>query len=391
MDIDGNNTSPPRSPDRSPAGELSAAGRPVRTKRPTWKILQNLPQPPVPCPAPAPPPDVEVEPNHDSDSDTTPFVWQGIRTALNSFGLFREYPSVPTYNPDATLSSNNTQFTNPRNVPTTESAAPIPDENSSSSYSFRNTTIGGLVSWLWTGSATKSIEEMEKLVEFMQSDDFKKEDLMGFNIRKETAQFDASLAPDADNPLAAKDGWEEDPVDIEVPDGKSHEDDPNFTRNIYSVPGLFHRSLVEVIRTAITDAGARCFHYTPFKQFWQPDPDSPPQRVYDEIYSSDAMIEEHVKLQGQPPEPGCTLERVILAMMVWSDSTHLANFGSASLWPIYLFFGNQSKWLRGKPRAGACHHVAYMPKVSLQVLSTNTLFSKYFPSFRMRSTIMSKT
>ncbi|KAJ6457005.1 hypothetical protein C8R47DRAFT_1248481 [Mycena vitilis] len=44
-------------------------------------------------------------------------------------------------------------------------------------------------------------------------------------------------------------------------------------------------------------------------------------------------------------------------------ATHLANFGTASLWPLYLFFGNQSKWVRGKPRAGACHHIAYMPKL----------------------------
>jgi hypothetical protein len=50
--------------------------------------------------------------------------------------------------------------------------------------------------------------------------------------------------------------------------------------------------------------------------------------------------------------------------MFWSDSTHLANFGTASLWPLYLFFGNLSKWVRSKPRAGACHHVAYLPKVS---------------------------
>ena len=93
-------------------------------------------------------------------------------------------------------------------------------------------------------------------------------------------------------------------------------------------------------------------------------PESVPQRVYDELYSSDAMIEAHMKLQQQPPELGCTLERVIASLMLWSDSTHLANFGTASLWPLYLFFGNQSKWVRGKPKTASCHHVAYIPKVS---------------------------
>ena len=50
--------------------------------------------------------------------------------------------------------------------------------------------------------------------------------------------------------------------------------------------------------------------------------------------------------------------------MYWSDSTHLANFGTAALWPLYIFFGNQSKWLRGKPRTASCHHAAYIPKAS---------------------------
>jgi hypothetical protein len=51
--------------------------------------------------------------------------------------------------------------------------------------------------------------------------------------------------------------------------------------------------------------------------------------------------------------------------MFWSDLTHLANFGTAKLWPIYMLFGNLSKYIRVKPNAGAEHHVAYIPSVSL--------------------------
>ena len=50
--------------------------------------------------------------------------------------------------------------------------------------------------------------------------------------------------------------------------------------------------------------------------------------------------------------------------MIWSDATHLANLGDASLWRVYLFFGNQSKYASRKPSAAACHHVAYIPSVS---------------------------
>jgi len=43
--------------------------------------------------------------------------------------------------------------------------------------------------------------------------------------------------------------------------------------------------------------------------------------------------------------------------MLWSDSTHLASFGNASLWPIYLYIGNLSKyihlgWLSNQPYDG---------------------------------------
>jgi hypothetical protein len=56
--------------------------------------------------------------------------------------------------------------------------------------------------------------------------------------------------------------------------------------------------------------------------------------------------------------------------MIWmvgtthSDSMHLTSFGNAALWPIYEWFGNQSKYPRGKPTSFAAQHVAYIPKVS---------------------------
>lgn len=88
-------------------------------------------------------------------------------------------------------------------------------------------------------------------------------------------------------------------------------------------------------------------------------------RIYDEAYTSDAWIEAHNELQKQPNEPGCKLEKVITGLMFWSDSTHLTNFGTASVWPLYMYFGNLSKYVRARPNSGACHHIAYLPYVSL--------------------------
>ncbi len=49
--------------------------------------------------------------------------------------------------------------------------------------------------------------------------------------------------------------------------------------------------------------------------------------------------------------------------MIWSDSTHLTNFGTAKLWPIYSFFSGISKYIRSQPNSGACQHIAYIPSL----------------------------
>ncbi|KJA14075.1 hypothetical protein HYPSUDRAFT_107425, partial [Hypholoma sublateritium FD-334 SS-4] len=300
----------------------------------------------------------------------------------NSFGLYRQYPNNPTHNPDDTIGLQDlADGTAPKAINETQPSSisrlsVIPDDCTSiaqSYFPFRNSTIFGLMNWMWTGSAMKSICEMKNLIDFLKSDKFKKEDLDNFDIRSETSKFDKYL----DNPSAfhskqspqpkassPKDGWHESEVRILVPDLKPHkkEDVPTFT-----VPGLLHRSIVEIIKATFSDPASRFFHYTPFKSFWRSNIEGSQseqgQRIYDELYTCDAMFSAHEELQKQPSEPGCTLERVVVGMMLWSDSTHLASFGTASLWPIYLYFGNQSKYLRGKPKAGACHHLAYLPKL----------------------------
>ena len=222
----------------------------------------------------------------------------------------------------------------------------------------------------------KSLEEVLKLVRLLvKSADFKIEDIEGFDIRRETAVFDSTLESKTKSQTTAgqdissnlnpvyNEGWHDVKVKIQVPDSLTHTSDTEIP--LFSIPGLHYRSICSVIKSTFENSSSSCFHYTPFKKFWKPTADSAPQRIHDEIYSSDVMVKAHKDLQNLPPESGCNLECVVASLMFWSDSTHLASFGNASLWPIYLFFKNQSKWLRGKPRCGACHHIAYIPKVIL--------------------------
>lgn len=80
---------------------------------------------------------------------------------------------------------------------------------------------------------------------------------------------------------------------------------------------------------------------------------------------SPCMIQAHKEVNNLARSTDDEYERVVVPLMLWSDATQLANFGDASLWPVYLYFGNQSKYTRGKPTAGASHHVAYIPSVSV--------------------------
>ena len=91
--------------------------------------------------------------------------------------------------------------------------------------------------------------------------------------------------------------------------------------------------------------------------------------VHGELYTSQAWRDAEYALQNSPPVEGCDLPRAIAAFMFYSDSTNLAQFGNAKAWPIYVFFGNQSKYDRARPATAAGYHVAYLPSVSIAHLS----------------------
>ena len=78
------------------------------------------------------------------------------------------------------------------------------------------------------------------------------------------------------------------------------------------------------------------------------------------------MLEEDEKIRKLPRVEGDdpSVEYAVLPILLWSDETVLSNFGTAALWPIYLYLGNLSKYVRGRPTEFAAHHLAYIPNVS---------------------------
>ncbi|KIY52565.1 hypothetical protein FISHEDRAFT_35026, partial [Fistulina hepatica ATCC 64428] len=187
-----------------------------------------------------------------------------------------------------------------------------------------------------------------------------------FNLSRWAAEQDK-----ADEAVGAQPfrGFSEVSVKIDIPSGDKSVDPQPFY-----VPGLYCRKLTTLIEDAFAQPLADKFHFTPFRQYR--DIPSPPntsaedemyfERIHGELYTSEDFVTEHDRVQRldlHPDDKDCKLERVVAALMFWSDATHLADFGTAKLWPIYMFFGNLSKYERAKPTSGACHHLAYIPSL----------------------------
>ncbi|KAF8896664.1 hypothetical protein BD779DRAFT_1466557 [Infundibulicybe gibba] len=341
--------SPPPPPSRLPTPPpppppLTQSGRPRRQYRIPARFIDTLPGPSL---------------NSDSEPPPNPqpvircvilYVRDTMRTCLNQFSILREYPHRPSYDPDAFVElSDLADFQSSQTPDDPDSLGTQPSSVlKPPPWPFQNMTIYRLMQWATSGSNKKTETEITRLAKsVLCAPDFNTADLIGFDAHRENARLDGSEKDIPEDSPFAKDGWRETSVDINIPSNAR-----GVPPSKFSIPGLHHRSLVEVIKTAFLEPLA--LHHSS---------DGTESCVYDELYTSDTWINAHNDLQKQPPEPGCKLERVIAGLMFWSDSTHLTNFGTAKVWPLYLYFGNLSKYIRAKPSSGACHHVAYIPSL----------------------------
>jgi hypothetical protein len=115
---------------------------------------------------------------------------------------------------------------------------------------------------------------------------------------------------------------------------------------------------------------AKQYHWCLFEEYWKP-----PDWVYNKIYSSPAFVKADCELQKSPRDSGCNLSQVIATIMLWSDATHVAQFGQAKLWPIYLYLGNLSKYAHFKPSEHAGYHIAYLPTINHCFLLRQTVLN----------------
>lgn len=213
--------------------------------------------------------------------------------------------------------------------------------------------------WYWNGGIQKLQTSFNELVSIVAASDFSAEDIRHTKwsaVNQSLGQLDGGEEwEDLDA------GWEQTPISIGVPFHWRMKI-PGIQQ--YIVGDRFHWSLVSVIKEKISSADDhKHFHYEPYELRWKPTANSEEIRVHGELYSSTSFRDAHRKLQEGPGEDGCDLPRVVVALMFWSDTTHLSAFGNAKLWPLYLFFGNESKYWRCKPSCNTCSHIAYFRMV----------------------------
>ena len=365
-------------PEPEHEGSRSRSGRlctfPSRYK--DFLPAQTIPLAHAPQPTPRhhsePPCDDPAPSDHPTEPELTEFT-----TSVNDAGLFRVYPIKPTSNPDSIIGLEDVCESHLFTVNSSHSDHDpllangiLPQSQEEVFYApYSSPSVYRLMCWFFSGSQTTSLANLNSLVaDVISAPDFNALDFVGFSAAKEVKRLDdyegsLAVSSDAVN-FSPSHGWTESSVPLALPcEQHNLKDESNAPR--FDVSGLFHRDVVDVVTTAFQDPEIfPTLHLTPYKEYWILGEGNSPERVYGEMYTSDAFFDAWDSVQSQTDTAGDDLECVMVALMFWSDSTHLTNFGSASLWPVYLSLGNQSKYIRTKPSTFSHHHLAYLPSVS---------------------------
>ena len=337
-----------------------------------------LPQPPPP---PMTAPDLQLpsaEPQVSSlasSRDSTPgsgllpHALRFFTMLANSFGLSRRYygDRFPTHDPEDAMTLQHLTLT-PSVVDGRDSAGhPAESRDSSFFYPYPNRSSFLLGDWYWNGRTQKSKESFRELMKIVGAPEFRPEDVNTTRWDFINAQLRAGAEETGPSQPFEGAGWTKTAVTIKVPFHKRTVKPGVYD---YHAGDMHHRTLISVIREKLANQQHdELFHYQPYNLLWQRDGSPALINVHGELYTSEAFLQAHKDLQQSPPEPGCDLECVVIALMFWSDATQLTTFGNAKLWPCYMYFGNESKYRRCKPSCCLCSHIAYFNHVCTCVLS----------------------
>ncbi len=278
----------------------------------------------------------------------------GLDSPRNKFGLFRKFflETFPSHDPDAEIQPE-VQHKETSSAPTTL-FEPYP-----------NKSAFLLGEWYWNGGIQKTKEGFQRLIDIISDKNFEPADIANTSwnsVNKSLGETTQSEDVWIDEPDA---GWKETPITLSIP---FHMNTLQPGLQNYTFPPFHHRSIVSVLKEKMSNYhDFQQFHLEPYELHWQHKnmADKKSIRVHGELYASEAFLAANKEIQSATGEPGCSLPRVLIGLMFGSDSTQLTSFGDASLWPCYMYFGNESKYRRCKPSCNLSNHIAYFQKVSI--------------------------
>ena len=232
-------------------------------------------------------------------------------------------------------------------------------------HPFPNQSSFHLADWHWNGGVQKSLGSFQNLVALITHPDFSTNNIKSTNWS--CVHSELGTSDDEVGWLDEDVGWTHSSVTVMVP-YQSHRGVPSIAgaapRN-YTINGFYHQKLVSIMRDKILGLGHNHkFWFFPYKMLWKHNQNEEPIKIQGELFSSPESIKADREVQSMPGEPGCSLSRVIMALMFWLDATQITSFGSAKIWPLYMYFGNDSKYLWCKPSSHLCEHIAYFQSVS---------------------------
>ena len=237
--------------------------------------------------------------------------------------------------------------------------------------------------WHWNGGNQKSQSEFRDLIDIVSDPSFHPEDIHDTKWNKVFSTLGDGGPDDKEVDgewLDVDAGWRKKRVEITAP---FHQWMTTPGTSQFICDELYHQSLVEVIREQISDPHTiPQIHLEPYKLLWKQSNQHREVKLHGEIYTSEAFREAHDVLQNSLPEPDCNLQRVVVALMFWSDATHLTQFGSSQLWPCYMTMGDKSKYRQCKPSCNLCSHVVYFQKVNKQPVHHESPMLTHLHSYR---------
>ncbi|KZT55787.1 hypothetical protein CALCODRAFT_545299, partial [Calocera cornea HHB12733] len=249
------------------------------------------------------------------------------RTTTTRQGLFREYIEEPLNVPDAYVGD----WSSTAEVPTliNEDLDAATDDSSDFFWPYPNWSSFAIDKHYWQDSkGNKSQQDLLALVATLNDPRFCAADLLDVNwveVRKLLTAADPDVLGIKHGP-----GYSTTELSLQIPMGKQ-----GFRS--FVVPGFRYRPLLAVAMDVCQhDANSSAFHYTPYRLYQQLQPSKAPERIFDDVYSSDAWIGLHEALQHSEVPDDCQLPRAVLGLAFWSDATQAAQFGHSKLWPLYM-------------------------------------------------------